>query len=64
MLCVRVENLRSSVARGVYIQTPPFDCPAILFRSVLFCSLTVIDLTVGHTMDVLSPFISVLRHSD
>ena len=30
----------------------------------LFCSLAVLDLSVGHTMDVLSPFISVLCHSD
>ena len=27
---------------------------------VLFCSLAVLDPTVGHTMDVLSPFIFVL----
>jgi len=32
--------------------------------SVLFCSLAVLDLRVGHTMDVLSPFISILCHSD
>ena len=30
----------------------------------LFCSLDVLDPRVGHTMDVLSPFISVLCHSD
>jgi len=29
----------------------------------LFCSLAVLDPRVGHTMDVMSPFISVLRHS-
>ena len=34
----------------------------VLFCSVLF--LVVLDPTVGHTMDVLSPFISVLCHSD
>ena len=28
--------------------------------SVLFCSLAVLDPRVGHTIDVLSPFISVL----
>jgi len=28
--------------------------------SVLFCSLAVLDPRVGHTMDVLSPFISVI----
>jgi len=31
---------------------------------VLFCSLSFLDPRVGHTMDVLSPFISVLCHSD
>ena len=30
----------------------------------LFCSLAVLDPRVGHTMDVLSPFISILCHSD
>ena len=33
-------------------------------RHVLFCSLAVFDPRVGHTMDVLSPFISVLLYSD
>jgi len=28
--------------------------------SVLFCSLAVLDLRVGNTMDLLSPFISVI----
>ena len=32
--------------------------------SVLFCSLAVLDPRVGQTMDVLSPFIPVLCHSD
>ena len=32
--------------------------------SVLFCSLAVLDPRVGHTTDVLSPFIPVLYHSD
>ena len=31
---------------------------------VLFCSLAFLDPRVGHTMDVLSPFISILCHSD
>jgi len=31
----------------------------LLFCSVLFCSLAVLDPRVGHTMDVLSPFISI-----
>jgi len=30
----------------------------------LFCSLAVLDPRVGHTMDVLSLFITVLCHSD
>jgi len=33
-------------------------------EEVLFCSLAVLDLRVGHTMDILSPFIPVLCHSD
>ena len=32
--------------------------------SVLFCSLALLDPRVGHTMDVLSPLIPVLCHSD
>ena len=32
-------------------------------KPVLFCSLAVLDRRVGHTMDVLSPFIPVLCHS-
>ena len=32
--------------------------------SVLFCSLAVLDPRVGHVIDVLSPYISVLCHSD
>jgi len=31
---------------------------------VLFCSLAFLDPRVGDTMDVLSPFISILCHSD
>ena len=31
---------------------------------LLFCSLAVLDPRVGHTIDVLSPFIPVLCHSD
>ena len=31
---------------------------------VLFCSLTVLDPRVGHTMNILSPFFFVLCHSD
>ena len=32
--------------------------------AVLFCSLAVLDARVGHSVDVLSPFIPVLCHSD
>jgi len=39
-------------------------CLSGKFCSVLFCSFAVLDPRVGHTMDVLSPFISVLWHSD
>jgi len=38
---------------------------AIPVRTCLFCSLAVLDLRVGHTTDVLSPFIrhvSFMRH--
>ena len=35
-----------------------------MMRVVLFCSLAVLDPRAGHTMGVLSPFISVLRYSD
>jgi len=31
---------------------------------VLFCSLAILGPRIGHTMDVLSPFISILCHSD
>ena len=43
------------------------SCPIIthiIQITVLFCSLAVLDPKVGHTMDVLSPFISILCHSD
>jgi len=33
-------------------------------KAVLLCSLAFLDKTIGHTMDVFSPFISVLCHSD
>jgi len=35
-----------------------------IFRPDQFSSLAVLDPTAGHTMNVLSPFISVLCHSD
>jgi len=39
-------------------------CYADSVVTVLFCSLAVLDPRVGHTMDVLFPFISILCHSD
>ena len=41
----------------------PSNC-SVQFCSVQFCSAAVLDPRVGHTMDVLSPFISILCHSD
>jgi len=34
-----------------------------VMQFVLFCFSAVLDARVGHTMDVLSPFISILCHS-
>jgi len=44
-------------------------CIAVMHKTVAaywfcFCSLAVLDPRVGNTMGVLSPFISVLCHSD
>jgi len=36
----------------------------LLYTPVLFCSLAEHEPRIGHNMDVLSPFISVLYHSD
>jgi len=41
-----------------------FSDPSSLCYVVLFCSLAVLDPRVGHIMDVLSLFISVLCRSD
>ena len=38
--------------------------PLCQISNTTFCTLTVVDPRVGHTMDVLSLFISVLSHSD
>ena len=73
MLCVR---LASSVQRerARPIQSPRSEhrlhVPTRLARTLVAgklacsCSLAVLDPRVGHTMDVLSPFIPVLCHSD
>ena len=37
---------------------------SICFLCSCSCSLAIINPRVGHTMDVLSPFISILCHSD
>ena len=50
----------------VYIRIRPgdrLDEWSASLCSVLFCSLAVLDPRVGHTMDVISPFISILCHS-
>ena len=39
-------------------------CIGEIIVEVLFCSLAVLDPRVDHTMDVISPFIPVLCHSD
>jgi len=39
-------------------------CRPLYTGIVLFRSLAVLDPRVGHTVDVLSPFIPVLRYSD
>jgi len=40
------------------------DFATVMREDVLFCSLAFLDPRVGHTVDVLSPFISILCHSD
>ena len=46
---------------GMYSQLSRSDSLLLtLFCSVLFCSLAVLDPRAGHTVDVLSPFISVI----
>jgi len=47
----------------VLFQSPNQRCQSTE-GTVLFCSLAFLDPRVGHTMDVLSPFISILCHSD
>ena len=56
------KNYATSV--GVEYMFPRCSFPWGWSRAVLFCSLAVLDPRVGHTMDVLSPFIPVLCHSD
>jgi len=51
-------HFSSSISSAIYNGSWQMSC------SVLFCSLAVLDPSIGHTMDVLSPFISILCHSD
>jgi len=58
------DNVRQ-VARHVRRQSVERISRQLLtLYAVLFCSLAFLDPRVGHTMDVLSPFISILCHSD
>jgi len=54
-----------SLSRGSSLIVHLHFFPICCFVSLsLFCSLVILDPPVGHTMDILSPFISVLCHSD
>ena len=62
---VHLMNAQSALGSWLCIYTPqisPADLAVI--PPVLFCFLADLDPMVCHTMDVLSPFISVLCHSD
>ena len=48
----------------VHVRHLPPLSPPPRTSALLFCSLAVLDPRVGHTTDVLSPFISVLSHYD
>ena len=74
-LLAKVEGQRHSVGSKDRVetngQTEAIALPAALMSSgiaqipvVLFCSVAVLDRRVAHTMDVLSPFTSILCHSD
>ena len=49
---------------SVPIQLAQCWFPGLAISGDLFCSLAILDPRVGHTMDVLSPFLSVPCHSD
>jgi len=55
---------RHSVFTGRMPFLPPNQQRQGSLTDTLFCSLAVLDPRVGHTMDVLSPFIPVLCHFD
>ena len=52
----------------LYVRITLISCATYQYcvplSDILFCSLVVLDPRVSHTMDVLSPFITVLCHSD
>ena len=59
ILCLDFRKAFDSVRHSILMQKN-----AVLDVPDLFCSLAVLDSRVSHTIDVLSPFISVLCHSD
>jgi len=64
---VHCTSLSAAVDTFLTGHTPNLQCQStdgVGTNSVLFCSLAVLDPRAGHTTDVLSPFISVLSHSD
>jgi len=58
--------LLTNIPPSKYAQQLADRAAAATYRifSVLFCSSAVLDPRLGHTTDVLSPFIPVLCHSD
>ena len=65
-LTVIIQSWRLSIFGHIARMDDDADAKMILTvrPPVLFCSLAFLDSKVGHTMDVLSPFISILCHSD
>jgi len=67
-LCAQSASGRAPADTGCSITTHTHSIHAYnrrpVQRRVLFCSLAALDPRVGHTMDILSPFIPVLCHSD
>ena len=60
-------NCRTTSARSCSVRllfTPAHFISHLQSDTVPFCSLAFLDPRVGHTMDVLSPFISIHCHSD
>ena len=55
----RVSNIPGNLLE-LFFPPPLILFTILVFQSFLFYSLTVLNPSVGHTMDVLSPFISIL----